>query len=1233
MLPLLKDYGYTMGQKITETKYFGFGSNFKERWIPAITKELDDSGKFTKKEIIKITKRLEKIKDLAVGSPNSHIKLPTRAINALDIFRTTQVLAHLPFATVSSISEPFIALAKSDLLSDTPSFVKEYGKAGILQIRKNFGTNGRLWDQISLTSGKKVYGFKDLTDEAFLDVKRWGVAVEQSMMARVEGMFAENIQNKSARNLNNMFFNVTLLQQWTQAVQMGSFNFAKARTIRITKELTEGKNQFGKQLSKNEIKRRKNQLHEIGIDSQDAMFAYRNSIINGEFDLKTFQDKPFYDTQLNPGAQVFAKEVILNPSASNMNKPVWFSNPFAQVAVQFAGYPTAFNNTVLKGFARDLYRYPVQSAPAIIAATTMMTGVAHLGNTIRSRGENLKKDDQTLLLDAVERPGLMGAASHIYRYHRGTAFNQGFVGGITKAFGGPIFSDYADAIQYSSTPYDLAVQNMPFYGGLSPKSRRELRKWAQVKHHQHYGKPKKNLRSIKSKGGVVEDVLNVISEPDERKIRGLPNTYSGMAGVLFQDEEERGAFATGGKVSIKDTDQMYGYLTKDEDEYNVVIDKDPIRVYTKEDFPDLHIKETYYTGFKGNTVSDRLNSVRHSSTIGLPVTTNKKKARGVVQAAGKIKFNNVLKLNIDTATPDAVQAELNKNMDSLIKIEDKILGKEIIKAANDNLAIRDDVFNNDPDQTLEKETVIAKSKSFLVRHQLLKLGYDAIETKEGYTLLRENQFLPTDIIDKRQPVFIGGLVEKGRGLLGALLRRSKRAVNRAETKIEDIQYQTKDAVLIGGPYQAVPRSVVTDKKILPKLFRDKLRDSESSGRYDVVNSLGYMGAYQFGNSRLKDYRDRYNKSFTNEEFLTDNKLQDEVFDWHVNDIRKGIKRNKLDQYIGQKINGVPITEPGMVGVAHLGGFTGMQRFITNLGKEDKQDDYGTKMSDYLDKFKHTRFEKESYNEGGLATVLHKRQQYNEGGKALTFNQKYHLETIKQKRAMRNSKGQTVTAAVNGFEQDGMVYNLPTYDRRGSTIRKPLEFFKEDIKAGRIQGYKADKETYSEDKNNMHLHPANVAANKEHKMMEDKTPEDAITFGAIKMASIKSTRPTIEEVAAENKRRDNLNIEYGLAPARGADVSLLSSVLETLKKRNIKNNRVNNKSVNVFDDPLKTLPVSFGKNHNVDNVAEPIMKGFNSVEESNQAYIDEVLSKTPYLDSEGNVSPDWKNSYERDNPYD
>ncbi len=766
MLPLLKDYGYTMGQKITEAKYFGFGSNFRREWIPEIRKELERSGKFNKTEINKTLSQLEKIKDLAVGSPNSQVKLPTRLINTLDVLRTSQVLAHLPFAAVSSITEPFIALSKADLLSDTPSFVKEYAKAGIQQFKKNLGVNGNLWKQISLSTGRKVYGFKNLTDEEFLDVKRWGVAVEQSMMARIEGMFAENIQNKSARNLNNMFFNLNLLQPWTQAVQMGSFNFAKSRTIRITRELTEGKTQFGRKLTKNEIKRRREQLHEIGIDYQDSINAYQNSIVNGKFDLKTFQNQAFYDTQLNPGAQLFAKEVILNPSASNLNKPAWFSNPFAQLLFQFAGYPTAFNNTVLKGFARELTRYPLQSAPSILAATTMMIGTAHLMNTIRSRGENLKNDDQTLLLDAVERPGLLGSASHIYRFNKGQKYTQGFVGGVTKAFGGPFLSDYTDAIQYSSSPYEVAIQNAPFWGALSTDSRREWRRYSKNKYHDHFGKSKKDIRSIKRKGGIVEDVLNVKSEPDEVKMRGLPYTYSELAGPLFQDEEERGAFAEGGEAtSIKDKDAVYNYLTKDEDEYNVFIDKDLIRTYTKETLPDLDIKDTYYTGFKGNTVSDRLNSVRQSSTIGLPVTKDKTKIKGGVKALGKIKFKNVLKLDIDLVTPDSVQAEINNNMDSVIKIEDKVLGKEIINATTDNLKLRDAVLNKDDNVTNEKKKVIEKNKSFLVRHQLLKLGYDAIETKEGYTLLRENQFLPTEIMERTKAY--------GGGMASALNRRQQ----------------------------------------------------------------------------------------------------------------------------------------------------------------------------------------------------------------------------------------------------------------------------------------------------------------------------------------------------------------------------------------------------------------------------------------------------------------------------
>ena len=46
------------------------------------------------------------------------------------------------------------------------------------------------------------------------------------------------------------------------------------------------------------------------------------------------------------------------------------------------------------------------------------------------------------------------------------------------------------------------------------------------------------LREPKAKGGVV-NVPNAPSEPDERKMRLVPETFIGAAGLSFQDEEDR----------------------------------------------------------------------------------------------------------------------------------------------------------------------------------------------------------------------------------------------------------------------------------------------------------------------------------------------------------------------------------------------------------------------------------------------------------------------------------------------------------------------------------------------------------------------------------------------------------------------------------------------------------------------------------------------------------------------
>jgi len=114
-----------------------------------------------------------------------------------------------------------------------------------------------------------------------------------------------------------------------------------------------------------------------------------------------------------------------------------------------------------------------------------------------------------------------------------------------------------------------------------------------------------------------------------------------------------------------------------------------------------------------------------------------------------------------------------------------------------------------------------------------------------------------------------------------------------------------------------------------------------------------MGAYQFGNARLQDFKNAKGIEFTKKEFLASKELQDEVFNWHTNDIVSEINSKGLDSYIGQEINGVLVTLNGLVAVAHLGGKTGMRKFLESNGKYNPKDSNGTSLTDYLKKFKLT----------------------------------------------------------------------------------------------------------------------------------------------------------------------------------------------------------------------------------------------------------------------------------------
>ena len=96
-------------------------------------------------------------------------------------------------------------------------------------------------------------------------------------------------------------------------------------------------------------------------------------------------------------------------------------------------------------------------------------------------------------------------------------------------------------------------------------------------------------------------------------------------------------------------------------------------------------------------------------------------------------------------------------------------------------------------------------------------------------------------------------------------------------------------------------------------FREALAFKESRGKYNVINSIGYMGKYQFGRSTLK----RFN-IYDTQHFIKTPELQEDAF-IALCSVNKWILRKDIKRSVGKKINGILITESGILAAAHLSG--------------------------------------------------------------------------------------------------------------------------------------------------------------------------------------------------------------------------------------------------------------------------------------------------------------------------
>lgn len=127
-------------------------------------------------------------------------------------------------------------------------------------------------------------------------------------------------------------------------------------------------------------------------------------------------------------------------------------------------------------------------------------------------------------------------------------------------------------------------------------------------------------------------------------------------------------------------------------------------------------------------------------------------------------------------------------------------------------------------------------------------------------------------------------------------------------------------------------------------YKEAIGFKESQGKYRKINSLGYLGKYQFGIETLKTIG-----IHNSDAFLSSPRMQEKAFIALLSKNKWELRR-VIEKYDGTVLNGIRITESGILAAAHLAGVGSVKKFFRYKGKRFIKDVYGTSLRSYLRKF-------------------------------------------------------------------------------------------------------------------------------------------------------------------------------------------------------------------------------------------------------------------------------------------
>ena len=522
---------------------------FKDFYINQIRKEMTEAGEtFTAKDAERITRVYR-----TTTSENLN-RFGKYAQGAVDGYGLVNRVAYLGLATVSSLTEVFLNFSKAGFKN---SF-KGLSEAMELSYKGATGNmQSKLMSQHNMTAA-----------EARAEMRKFSLGMDMGLTQLENRLGGDDLQTKWMQKASSGFFKMTLLEDWTKFVQTSSFMSGKNLIEENIQALVaHGAKPLGK---------RQNtligELAELDIDYKDAMEWYKRGAKRND---------EFYDKKFLSGAARYANSVILQPSGMSNLKPLLFSNPKTSIAFQLMGYPAAFTNTVLKGSVKQLTKDVKSGDPrnvGKVAVTALsMVQVARIMNDWRSDGKSEEKGAVSANFQAVKRVGGLGIlADNITKGYDATKYSGSVLGYGTMPFG-PVATDILSATRRGITP--TLARKIP--AALSPVQKilgivdeDEAEKF-KADMDQFIYEADRNISDFEqgfipefettsslapyATGGIVKDVPNVPTEPDERidKLTGLP--YNAQAGDAYTDMEDRAKFSMGGRLIAK---KLTGYFNK-----------------------------------------------------------------------------------------------------------------------------------------------------------------------------------------------------------------------------------------------------------------------------------------------------------------------------------------------------------------------------------------------------------------------------------------------------------------------------------------------------------------------------------------------------------------------------------------------------------------------------------------------------------------------------------------------